>query len=365
VTVKFLDLQKQYADLQNEMDSAVKKVFIKGDYIKGSAVLEFETAFADYCGVKHCISCGNGTDGLTLLIKALDLPSGSSVIVPANTFIATAEAVVNNGLNVIFADVDDDYTLSPKSVEALMGPHVSAVIAVHLYGQPAKMKELSNICKKYGAFLLEDAAQAHGAELEGVKTGNLGDAAVFSFYPGKVLGAAGDAGAVVTNDSSLAEKVSLLSNHGRTEKYLHHIPGFNSRMDTLQAAVLNVKLKYLDEWIEKRNLVASIYLENLKDVEKIILPPQRTETKHAWHLFVIRTKARDGLASYLNEKEIEYGIHYPLTLPEQPAFSSHHSSCFSFKAVSFSPEIISLPMGEHLDKKDAEYVTGAIKRFFK
>jgi len=364
MSVKFLDLKHQYSMLEIEIDSAIKKVFMDSDFIQGKAVFEFEKSFAKYCGAEYCISCGNGTDGLTILIKALDLPKGSTVIVPANTFIATAEAVINNGLNVVFADIDEDCTISPDSVKKLINSEVSAVIAVHLYGQPAKMNELADICRKNGIFLLEDAAQAHGAEIEGKKVGTLGDAAVFSFYPGKVLGAAGDAGAIVTNNPPLAKKCSLLCNHGRTEKYLHQIPGYNSRMDTIQAAVLNVKLKHLDEWIEKRNFVAEQYLEQMKEIKNIILPTVRKGIKHSWHLFVIRIKDRSRFAEHLKNNGIEFGIHYPKSLPEQPAFISQYDKCINYKAVSYSNEIISLPIGEHITQNCIDKVISSVKTFF-
>ncbi len=363
--IKFLDLNRQYLAIEKEIDEAVKNVFTGSDYINGKAVKEFEISFAKYTGAKHCVSCGNGTDALTIILKSLDLPAGSSVIIPANTFIATAEAVINNGLKVIFADVDDDHNISPQSVENLLSEKVSAVIAVHLFGQPAKMNQLEKICKKHNIFLIEDAAQAHGAEINGKKTGNFGIASAFSFYPGKVLGAAGDAGAIITNDPDIAEKASLLSNHGRTEKYVHKIPGFNSRMDTIQAAVLNVKLKYLDEWIEKRNIVASAYIDQLSPISDISLPfISGDDIRHSWHLFTIRVKNREKLITHLNKKSIEHGIHYPVTLPEQPAFTSHYKYCKGYKAVSFSPFLLSLPIGEHLEIKDVNFVVRSIFEFF-
>ncbi len=364
MTVKFLDLKKQYNLLKEEIDEAVKNVFSNGSFIGGNDVSAFEDSFSKYCGTKHCITCGNGTDGLTILLKAMDLPEKSSVIVPANTFAATAEAVVNNGLNIIFCDVDDDHNISPESVEKLTGESVSAVIAVHLYGQPAKMNKLKHICNKRGIKLIEDAAQAHGAEIEGIKVGNFGDAAVFSFYPGKVLGAAGDAGAVVTNSGFLAERIRLLTDHGRKEKHTHLVPGFNSRMDTLQAAILNVKLKYLDKWIERRNFVADTYIKELRDHKEITLPFIRKNIRHSWHLFTVRVKNRDKLIKHLKKNDIEYGIHYPSTLPEQPAFKAHLDQCKNYKALLFSSETVSVPIGEHLTNEDIFSVIRAVKNFF-
>lgn len=359
--VKFLDLQAQYSLLKNEIDAAVNTVFKDACFIKGQEVNRFEEEFSNYCDSEYCISCGNGTDALFYLLKAMNFEKGSNVIVPANTFIATAEAVVSNGLEVRFADIDEDYTISPESVESLIDERTGAVVAVHLYGLPAKINELRKITEKKGIKLIEDAAQAHGAEVDGKRVGSLADGAVFSFYPGKVLGAAGDAGAVTLNDSDLARKVRMYCDHGRSEKYLHEFPGGNSRMDTIQAAVLNVKLKYLDEWIEKRNKVADIYLEMLKDVKGIGLPAVRSGVRHVWHLFVVRVDNRDSVAEHLKEKEIQCGVHYPYALPDQPAFKKHLGYCGNYKALGWSENYLSLPIGEHITDEMAQYVVLQLK----
>lgn len=361
--IKFLDIQKQYQLIKPEIDKAVLDVFKEGTFIKGIAVGEFERSFAKYCGAEHCIACANGTDALTALIKCLDLASGSTVIVPANTFIATAEAVILNGLNVRFADIDEDYTISPESVENIITEDVSAVIAVHLYGHPAKMGELRKITEKWNIPLIEDAAQAHGAMINETRTGNLADGAVFSFYPGKVLGAAGDAGAVVVNDKVLAKKIRQHCDHGRAEKYYHETVGINSRMDTIQAAVLNVKLKYLEEWIEKRNIVAKRYFELLSDAKNIVLPEVQLWARHSWHLFVIRHPRRFELISHLKDNGIETGIHYPLSLPEQPVFKEHMAYAKNFKAVKYSSDLLSLPMGEHLSMQEIDRIAETVKNF--
>jgi dTDP-4-amino-4,6-dideoxygalactose transaminase len=360
--IRFLDIGRQYLQLKKEIDEAVMKVIAEGSFVKGRDVGEFEKRFAEYSGSDHCIACANGTDALTALIKCMELPLGSTVVVPANTFVATAESVISNGLNIKFADIDEDYTISPESLESVMTEDVSAVIAVHLYGQPAKMQELRNITKKWNVPLIEDSAQAHGAMIGDLKAGSLGDGAAFSFYPGKVLGAMGDAGAVVVNDEELAKKVRQYCDHGRTEKYRHEIPGINSRMDTIQAAVLNVKLKYLEGWIEKRNEVAGRYFELLKDVEGLKLPQTRTGIRHAWHLFVVRHVRRDELKEYLRDNGVETGIHYPLSLPEQPVFKDHMSYAFEYKAVKYSSELLSLPMGEHLSVENIEKISKLLKK---
>lgn len=362
--VKFLDLKKQYAELKSEIDSSVQAVFAEAAFIKGAEVKRFEAGFAAYCGASHCISCGNGTDALTALLKVHDLPRGSEVILPANTFIATAEAVVSNGLKPVFADIKEDFTILPESVESLINPNTSAIIAVHLYGHPADMEPLKKIAEKHDLKLFEDAAQAHGALYRGKKAGSLADGAGFSFYPGKVLGAAGDAGAILLNDEKLAEKARKFCNHGRSLKYFHEFAGINSRMDTLQAAVLNVKLKHLDEWVKARNAVAEMYIKRLSDVTEIVLPKFYPETLDAWHLFVIKTEKRDNLQEYLKNCGIETGIHYPLSLPEQPAFAGHSDYCGAYRAVKESKTLLSLPIGEHLGEKEVSFVAEKIKEFF-
>lgn len=362
--VKFLDLKKQYLSLQKELDEAVRAVFAEGDFIKGKEVGRFEAAFAGYCGVSHCISCGNGTDALTALLKVHDLPRGSEVILPANTFVATAEAVLANGLKPVFADITDDFTISPESVESLINTNTSAIIAVHLYGHPANIGALKKTAERYSLRLFEDAAQAHGALYHGKKAGSLADGAAFSFYPGKVLGAAGDAGAVMLNDDALAKKAEKYCNHGRSQKYFHEFAGVNSRMDTLQAAVLNIKLKHLDEWIEARKRVAEGYISRLSDVAEITLPEICPDTRDAWHLFVIKTEKRDKLREYLKDSGIETGIHYPLSLPEQPVFASCASYCSGYRAVKESHTLLSLPIGEHLSEDEVAFVSEKIRSFF-
>jgi len=361
--VKFLDLAGQYEFLKKDIDEAVVSVFKSAQFIKGEEVKKFEKAFSQYCGCDHCIGCANGTDALTYLLKAMNLKKGSTVIVPANTFIATAEAVVANGLKVKFADIDEDYNISVKSVEKLIDSNVSAIIAVHLYGNPAKLDELRKIADNHGLKLVEDAAQAHGAEICGKKVGSLADGAAFSFYPGKVLGAAGDAGAVTVNDEKLEKKVRMLCDHGRSEKYFHVSVGTNSRLDSIQAAVLNVKLRHLEKWVERRNEVAKMYLDLLKDVKNIELPLTRPEVRHAWHLFVIRSKQRDRLIENLKKEGIQCGIHYPLSLPQQPVFKEHLDYCMDYRAVAWSAEYVSLPIGEHITEEMVLSVVSKIKKY--
>lgn len=300
---------------------------------------------------------------MEIVLWALDLPQGSEVIVPANTFIATAEAVTRAGLKVRFADCGTDYTIDPDSVRENVNENTSAVIPVHLYGQPAKMDEMSAIADEFDLKLVEDSSQAHGAKYREKQVGSIGDAATFSFYPGKNLGAYGDGGAIVTNDGKLAERCRMYSNHGRKEKYQHDFEGRNSRLDSLQAAILSVKLRYLDGWIEKRNLVARAYLDLLSSIPGISLPQVRKECCHAWHLFVIQHPERDRLKAKLSDAGIGTGIHYPVALPQQKAYRHLDSICDDYYACKSADMLLSLPMGEHLEIQDVEKVVETIKSF--
>ncbi|WP_022852169.1 DegT/DnrJ/EryC1/StrS family aminotransferase [Limisalsivibrio acetivorans] len=358
--VKFLDLPGQYRKMKHEMDQKLHEIIDKGAFVGGAYPAEFEAAFAEYTMTKACVGTGNGTDALEAALWGMNLPEGSEVVIPANTFIATAEAVVRNGLKVVFCDCLEDYTISPESLESVITPNTSCVIPVHLYGQPAWMDKIMEIACKHGLKVLEDSAQSHGAEYNGERTGSMGDAGAFSFYPGKNLGAYGDGGAVVTKDEDMASRIRQYIDHGRTSKFYHDFQGRNSRLDGLQAGVLSVKLKYLDEWIGARNRIAGIYLDKLKGTDAV-LPVVREGVRHVWHLFVIRHERRDVLREYLTEKGIQTGIHYPVALPKQPAFKA--DGCEDFFACRTDKELLSLPMGEHLTAEEAEYVADCIKSF--
>jgi dTDP-4-amino-4,6-dideoxygalactose transaminase len=363
--IKFLDLKTQYDGIKLEVDEAIKDVIQKSNFIGGSAVRQFEENFANYIGSKYCIGVGNGTDALEISIEALKLPAGSEIIVPANSYIASAEAVTRSGHDVIFADVDSNsYVISIEDLKKKITSKTKAIIAVHLYGHPCNMEELKEIALKYNLFIIEDAAQAHGSEFNGIKVGKIGDISAFSFYPGKNLGAYGDGGAITTDDFNLAELCKKISNHGRITKYDHEFVGRNSRLDSIQASILNVKLKHLDKWNNKRIEVANKYLSKLKGVGDIILPQRQIWAKQAYHLFVIRTKKRDKLKNYLLEKGIETGIHYPISLPKQKAYYYKNK----FKENLFSnlsdTTLLSLPIGEHLTNMDVDYIVDTIKVFF-
>lgn len=310
--VKFLDLQSQYKSIKLEIDNAIGRVMASTCFIGGDEVDLFESEFADYHMANHCIGVANGTDALELAISALDLPAGTEIIVPANSFIASAEAVTRCGYKVVFADVCvDTYTLDVKLLESLIGTETSAIVAVHLYGHPSDMTQIMKLAKKYGLKVIEDCAQAHGATFKGRKVGSIGDISAFSFYPGKNLGAFGDAGAVLTNCSRLADRVRKEANHGRVDKYRHLFVGRNSRLDSLQAAVLRVKLRHLDDWIKIRNSVAQSYIDSFHDLKRLRLPLVRGEVYHSFHLFVVQCEERESLVSYLSAKGVETGIHYP------------------------------------------------------
>ena len=363
--VKFLDLETQYRKIRTEIDSALHDVIANSEFIGGSYVRKFESQFADYCNVEHCIGVGNGTDALEIAIEALELPAGSEIIVPANSFIATSEAVTRQGHRVIFADCDSEtYTISTSDLLRRITSNTKAIIAVHLYGHPCDMDELRLIAKNHQLYLIEDCAQSHGAEYKGAKVGSIGDIATFSFYPGKNLGAYGDGGAIATNSSALAKRARMIANHGRISKYDHEFEGRNSRLDGIQAAVLSVKLRHLDEWTKRRISVADFYLSRLCKVEQIVLPVRKEWALQVYHLFVIRTTRRDELRKSLTERGIQTGIHYPISLPKLKAYEGLGQSGEQMFANKADSTLLSLPIGEHLTRKDLERTASAIEEFF-
>lgn len=360
--VKFLDLKKQYESIKNEIDEAIKNVISETAFIGGKFVEQFEKEFANYQQAKHCIGVANGTDALEIVIEALDLPKGSEIIVPANSFIASSESVTRSGHKVVFCDCDEhNYTISLQSLKSKITPKTKAIIAVHLYGHPCDMDEIITIAKEHNLKVIEDCAQAHGAEYKGKRVGAIGDAGTFSFYPGKNLGAYGDGGAIVTNSDELAKKCKMIANHGRIEKYNHEFEGRNSRLDGLQAAILSVKLKHLDIWTNTRIKVADYYLENLKDIKNIVLPKREEWAKQVYHLFVIRTQKRDELQQYLKDNGIQSGIHYPIALPKLKAYDYTGQASEDFFANKSDVELLSLPIGEHLNMEDIQFVIDKIK----
>lgn len=361
MSVRFLDLYAQYQSIKPEMDAAIAAVIRDSAFIGGKNVAAFEEAFSNYQQAKYCVGVGNGTDAIEIALEALDLPPGSEVLVPANSFIATAEAVTRAGYRVLFCDCNPaTYTLSIEDAQRRITPNTRAIIPVHLYGQPCDMEGVLALAARYGLRVIEDCAQAHGAEWQGRRVGALGDLGTFSFYPGKNLGAYGDAGAIVTNDPALAKRCRMIANHGRIGKYDHEFEGRNSRLDGLQAAILNVKLNHLESWVTRRIAVAARYNEILANLPEIILPVTSEFVRHVWHLFVVRTARRDELKTSLAEKGIETGIHYPIALPKLAAYAYLGQFNEEFEANRLDGELLSLPMGEHLAEVEILKVFNAL-----
>ncbi len=354
--VPFLDLQPAYLELQQELDDAYKRVMLSSHYILGQEVEKFENEFALYCGVSHCIGVGNGLDALHLILRGYDIGAGDEVIVPANTYIATWLAVTYAGATPVPVEPDTTYNLDPLLVEAAITPRTKAIMPVHLYGQTADMDAIRKIAQKYNLKVIEDGAQAQGARYNGTRAGALSDAAGFSFYPGKNLGAFGDAGAIVTNDSVLADKIRQLRSYGSSIKYQHDIKGFNSRLDELQAAFLRVKLKKLTEWNERRSKIAQQYLTGLQGLS-IELPIVLDCNEPVWHLFVIRSQSRNQLQKKLSERGIGSLIHYPCAPHEQAAYQefSHYEGVLP-RTERWQHEILSLPIYPHMNEEAVSYV---------
>lgn len=363
--VSFLDLTKQYREISSEIDEAISNVIERAAFIGGDGVRKFEEEFSAFLGVDHTVGVANGTDALEIVLEALELPPSSEVIVPANSFIATSEAVSRAGHKVVFADCgEDDYLLDVEDVKARITPRTRAVIPVHLYGQMCDMGKLAKLACDNDMFVIEDAAQAHGALAGDNRPCSLSVAATYSFYPGKNLGAYGDGGAIATNNEGFAAKCRMIANHGRSKKYDHKFEGRNSRLDGLQAEILRVKLSHLRTWTDRRRACADIYLERLAGIDGLILPRVHPDRFHVFHLFVVRTNERDALKSFLSDRGIQTGIHYPISLPRLEAYQHLASASESFRADEISKSILSLPMGDQLSAEDVEYVCDAVSQFF-
>jgi len=370
MNIPFVDLHSQYLSIKHEIDEAIQKVIAETAFVGGKYTNEFENTFAKACQAKYCIGVGNGTDAITIALKALDIKKGDEVITAANSFIATSEAITNAGAKVVFVDCDPKtYNIDIHKIEEKISGKTKAIIPVHLYGQPADMVSISEFAKKHNLYVIEDSAQAHLAEYyhgnQWTKVGTFGNIATFSFYPGKNLGAYGDAGALISNDEILAKKIKMIANHGRIAKYDHEFEGMNSRMDGLQGAILNVKLKHLPEWIKKRRSAAEIYNDLLSSVGEIITPFVKDNVKHVYHLYVIRTKERTALQEYLKSVGISSGIHYPIALPNLTAYKylGHTPGDFPIASANQS-EILSLPIFPEITIEQIRYVTDHIKKFY-
>lgn len=361
-SIPFLDLKETYKELKTELDCTYQRVMNSGWYIQGEELDAFEIEFAEYCNAKYCVGVGNGLDALHLILRAYGVGAGDEVIVPSHTFIATWLAVTHAGARPVPVEIPDDgtYTISPELIEAAITSRTKAIIPVHLYGRPADMTPIMRIAAKYGLKVIEDAAQAHGARYQNLRVGSLGDAAAFSFYPGKNLGAFGDGGAITTNDGELEKKIRSLRNYGSVTKYVHNMIGFNSRLDPLQASLLRVKLHYLDEWNARRVFLARSYQQLLTNTG-LVLPAVSAGFETVYHLFVIGSTSRDTLQTELKKAGIETLIHYPIPPSRQYAYNSYQNLQLPI-ANQLAWKVLSLPMGPHLSMEDVETVVHHITR---
>jgi len=364
--IKFLDLHKINEQYREEIDTRIKKVLDSGWYLLGKEDEIFEEHFAQYCGTKYCVGCGNGLDALTLIIKAYGFGKGDEIIVPANTYIASILSISYNGCTPILVEPDiKTYNINPDLIEEKITEKTKAIMVVHLYGQAVQMDKIWALAKKYNLKVIEDSAQGHGAGVningDFRRVGNLGDASGFSFYPGKNLGCLGDGGAVTTNDKELADKIRALRNYGSSVKYHNIYQGVNSRLDEIQAAILDVKLPHLDKDNQRRRNIANYYLENIKN-DKIILRKSYSEKANVWHVFPVRTKNRDEFQQYLKENEIQTLIHYPIPPHKQPCYKEWNNLSLPV-TEEIHNTIISLPISPVMTDDEAEKVVDVINKY--
>ena len=362
--VPFLDLKVQYESIRDEIAIALQEVLDNTAFAGGPFVEKFEKEFASFCQCEFAIGVSSGTAALWLTLLGLGIGAGDEVITVPNTFIATAEAISFSGAKPVFVDIDEQtYNINPELLEGAITPRTKAIIPVHLYGQTADMDHIMEIARAHGLFVVEDACQAHGAEYRGRRAGSIGDAGCFSFYPGKNLGAYGEAGAVVTNNAELAEKIRMFRDHGQAKKYYHSIIGWNARMDGFQGAVLSVKLKHLPAWNQARRKNAQLYNDFLADVDDVIAPIEADYARHVYHIYAIRTQNRDALIRALTEKDIFCGIHYPIPIHLQDAYKFLGYKKGSFPvAEKCAEELVSLPMFPEMRREHIEAVIKEISK---
>ena len=365
--IPLADLKVQYTTIKREVDDAIQSVIDETAFVKGRYVKAFEESFAKKNGVNYCVGVANGTDAIYISLRALGIGKGDEVITTAFSWISTAETIQQTGATPVFVDIHPDtYNIDVSKIEERITSRTKAILPVHLYGQPADMAPLMKICSNHGIKLIEDSAQAHFAEYNGQMVGNFGDAATFSFYPGKNLGAYGDGGAVVTNNDKLAETVRRIANHGALGKHDHEIGGVNSRLDGIQAAVLSVKLKYIDQWNDDRLKNAKIYNEALSGIGDIETPGIHPAVKHIFHVYTIRTSRRNPLCDFLSENGISTGIHYPVAMPFLPPFKELGYTSEKLPVASdYQNRILSLPMYPELTENQIQHVCDLIKTFFR
>ena len=364
--IPFVDLKAQYASIKKEIDVSIQSVIDETAFIKGKYVEEFELKFKEAYGAKNFVSCANGTDAIYIALKAMGIGPGDEVITTALSWISTSETITLTGAKVVFVDIDKEYyTIDVTEIENKITNKTKAIIPVHLYGQSANMSEIMKVAKKYSLKVIEDCAQAHFAQWKGENVGAIGHAGTFSFFPGKNLGAYGDAGGIITNDSRLAKKMRMIANHGAITKHDHKTEGINSRLDGMQAAILNVKLQYIQNWTSQRIELANYYIEALKDVNDISVPMIDARCKHVFHLFVIQVKNRKLLQKELILKGIANAIHYPVPLPFMEAYKYLGNSRKDFPNVNkISNKILSLPIYPELTKNNIDYIVNTIRKFY-
>jgi dTDP-4-amino-4,6-dideoxygalactose transaminase len=364
--IPFVDLNAQYLRIKPEIDLAISNVLNETAFIGGKYVKNFESEFSKAYGTKHVISCANGTDSLYIIMKMLGIGPGDEVLTVANSWISSSETISQTGAKPVFVDVCPTYySIDETKFETAITSRTKAVILVHLQGQIADIETIKPICDKHNIALIEDCAQSHFSEQNGKRAGTIGIAGSFSFYPGKNLGAYGDAGCIITNDDKLAEKCRMYANHGALKKHQHQIEGINSRLDGLQAAVLNTKLPYILEWTEKRIANAAKYNEALKGIEEIVLPQVRPNSKHSFHLYVIQVERREELMQYLKDKNVETAIHYPTILPSLPCYQYLNTKPTDFPVANeMQSKILSLPLYPELTVEQINYVANCVREFY-
>ena len=364
--VPFVDLKAQYKTIQSEIDNSIKAVIDDTAFIKGKYVKDFEERYAKSYGVKNVISCANGTDAIYIALKCLNIGHGDEVITVSNSWISTSETITQAGAKPIFVDICPKYfTIDVSQIEKKITEKTKAIIPVHLFGHPAEVDKINELCQKYNLYLIEDCAQAHFSKWKDKNVGTFGDVGTFSFFPGKNLGAYGDAGCIITNDNKLAKRMRMYSNHGQMQKHDHKFEGINSRMDGLQASVLNVKLNYIIDWTELRREKAEKYSELLSSCSQVFTPTIHKNAEHVFHLYVIRTPYRSQLKDYLSKNGISTGIHYPKALPFLNAYKklNHDSNDFPV-SHKYQSQILSLPIYPEISTTQIEYVCNAIISFF-